>query len=198
MAEPIMPFDFGVKILAVAISAAWGMSEQGFARRNRRAAGAASHERDKGSFHWITASVVVGMSIAGAFGFSGVGGATNVRAWELAGAVVLLAGAAIRLHAIAVLANQFTSRVTILTEHKLVRSGLYRYVRHPSYLGQILILVGVGALMANVVALITAPLLTTVALVWRIRVEERAMAEHFGVAFEEYSNATRRLLPLVW
>jgi len=193
-----MPLDFGVKIIAVAISAAWGISEQAFARRNRRAAGPTSDERDKGSFHWITTSVVVGMSIAGAFGFSSVGGVTNVRVWELSGVVVLLTGTAIRLHAIAVLAKHFTSRVTILTEHKLVRSGLYRYVRHPSYLGQILILVGIGALMANVLALLTAPLMTTVALLWRIRVEERAMAEHFGAAYEEYRKATWRLLPFVW
>ena len=82
--------------------------------------------------------------MAGAFGFSGVGWVTNVRVWELSGAVVLLAGTAIRLHAIAALENQFTSRVTILNEHKLVRIGLYRYVRHPSYLGQILILVQPG------------------------------------------------------
>ncbi len=193
-----MPFDFGVKLIAVAVSAVWGASEQAFARRNRRAAGPTADERDNGSFRWITASVVVGMSIASAFGFSGVGGATHARRWELLGAVVLLAGAAIRLHAIAVLAKQFTSRVTILAEHKLIRSGLYRYVRHPSYLGQILILIGIAALMANVVALLTAPFITTVALVWRIRVEERAMSEHFGAAYQEYRKTTWRLLPLVW
>jgi protein-S-isoprenylcysteine O-methyltransferase len=138
------------------------------------------------------------MSVAGAFGFSGIGGTNNVRAWEMSGAVVLLAGAAIRLHAIAVLANQFTSRVTICTEHKLVSSGLYRYVRHPSYLGQILILLGIGALLANVVAVLAAPLMTIIALVWRIRVEERAMSEHFGAAYQDYRKTTWRLLPLVW
>jgi protein-S-isoprenylcysteine O-methyltransferase Ste14 len=40
--------------------------------------------------------------------------------------------------------------------------------------------------------------MTTVALVWRIRVEERAMAEHFGPAYEEYRKTTWCLLPLVW
>jgi protein-S-isoprenylcysteine O-methyltransferase len=193
-----MMLDLPVKILAVALSVAWGAAEQVFARRNRGRAGTASHERDRGSFQWINASVVGGMTIAGALGFSGVGAASNIRAWELSGALVCLAGAAIRLHAIAVLANHFTSRVTILGEHKLVRDGLYRYVRHPSYLGQILILVGLGALMGNVVAVLAAPLMTTVALLWRIRIEERAMAERFGAAYQEYRRATWRLLPLVW
>lgn len=193
-----MVLDLPVKVIAVALSAAWGVAEQVFARRNRRGSGAASHERDKGSFQWITASVVGGMTIAGVCGFSGVGAVSSIRLWELSGALVFLAGVAIRLHAIAVLANHFTSRVTILGEHKLVRDGLYRYVRHPSYLGQILILLGLGAVMGNVVAVWAAPFATTVALLWRIRIEERAMAEHFGAAYEEYRRATWRLLPLVW
>lgn len=67
-----------------------------------------------------------------------------------------------------------------------------------SHVEQILILVGIGGLMANVVALLAAPLMTTVALLWRIHVEERAMAEHFGAAYEEYRKTTWRLLPLVW
>lgn len=193
-----MVLELPVKILAVALSVAWGVAEQVFARRNRGRAAAASHERDRGSFQWITSSVAGGMTIAGAFGFSGIGAVVDIRAWELSGALVCLAGAAIRLHAIAVLADHFTSRVTILGEHKLVRDGIYRYVRHPSYLGQILILLGLGALMGNVVAVLAAPFMTTIALLWRIRIEERAMAEHFGEAYEEYRRATWRLLPLVW
>jgi protein-S-isoprenylcysteine O-methyltransferase Ste14 len=193
-----MVVDLPVKTLAVALSAAWGVAEQVFARRNRNRAGTAHHERDRGSFQWINASVVGGLTIAGVCGFSGVGAASNMRVWELSGALVFLAGVAIRLHAIAVLANHFTSRVTILGEHKLVRGGLYRYVRHPSYLGQILILVGIGALMGNVIAVLAAPFMATVALLWRIRIEERAMADHFGDAYEEYRRATWRLLPLVW
>jgi protein-S-isoprenylcysteine O-methyltransferase Ste14 len=72
------------------------------------------------------------------------------------------------------------------------------YVRHPSYLGQILILVGLGALLANGLSLVVAPLFTTIALLLRILVEERAMAERFGQAYEDYRRGTWRLLPPVW
>ena len=105
---------------------------------------------------------------------------------------------AIRVHAIRVLARHFTSRVTILQDHALVRDGLYRVVRHPSYLGEILILIGLGALMANAVSFVAAPLFTTVALLRRIRLEERALAERFGQAYEDDRRATWRLLPLIW
>jgi protein-S-isoprenylcysteine O-methyltransferase Ste14 len=40
--------------------------------------------------------------------------------------------------------------------------------------------------------------MTTVALVWRIQVEERTMAEHFGAVYDEYRKTTWRLVPLVW
>ena len=43
-----------------------------------------------------------------------------------------------------------------------------------------------------------APLFTIAALLLRIRVEERAMAEHFGQAYEDYRRATWRLLPPIW
>jgi protein-S-isoprenylcysteine O-methyltransferase len=193
-----MSFHFALKIAAIAFSMSWGVVENLFARRKRRTAGASDSECDRGTFLWITVSVAVGMSGAATLAFSGIGEATHAWTWELAGLLTLLAGVVIRLHAIAILANQFTWQVTILAEHELVRRGLYRYLRHPSYLGQILILVGLGALMANGIALLAAPLPAIVALVWRIQVEEHAMAERFGVAYEDYRRATHRLLPRVW
>jgi protein-S-isoprenylcysteine O-methyltransferase Ste14 len=55
-----------------------------------------------------------------------------------------------------------------------------------------------AGLLANGVSLVAAPLFTTIALLLRIRMEERVMAEHFGQAYEDYRRATWRLLPLIW
>ncbi len=82
------------------------------------------------------------MTIACLFAFSGYAALPHLHRWELAGLLVMLAGAGIRIQAIRTLAKQFTSRVTMLPHHTLIREGAYRYVRHPSYLGQILILAG--------------------------------------------------------
>lgn len=193
-----MPEDLGIKLLAMAMSIGWGFAEQAFAISNRSRNPGQSQERDKGSFLWISVSVSVGMTIACTFALLGLGSFRRARLWELAGFLLLLLGAGIRLHAIRVLGRQFTSRVTILEDHALVRDGIYRTIRHPSYLGQILILVGLGALMANGISLVAAPLFTTVALLGRIRVEERSLAERFGQAYEDYRRSSWRLLPLVW
>jgi protein-S-isoprenylcysteine O-methyltransferase Ste14 len=192
------PDDPWIKVAAMVLSWVWGFAEQAFAIRNRERTGGASQEKDKGGFLLITISITTGMTIACVFAFVGIGAFRHPRWWESAGLLLLAAGAAIRLHAIRTLARHFTSRVTLIEDHTLVREGAYRWIRHPSYLGQILILVGLGALLANAVSLVAAPLLTTVALLLRIRVEERALAEHFGQAYEDYRRVTARLLPFVW
>jgi protein-S-isoprenylcysteine O-methyltransferase len=193
-----MPQDLGFKTLAVYLSLVWALLEMAYAVCNRRASGSASHEKDKGSFIWITVSITVGMTVACTFAFSGKGAFRHAHRWELAGLLLLIVGAVIRLHAIRILGRHFTSRVTILQDHALVRDGLYRFVRHPSYLGEILILIGLGAVLANAVSLVAAPLFATVVLLLRIQLEERALAEHFGQAYEDYRRVTWRLLPPIW
>jgi len=193
-----LPADPWIKVAALVLSWAWGFAEQSFAIRNRKRTADASTEKDKGGFLLISISVTVGMTVAGVAAFTGVGALPGPRLWESAGLLILLAGAALRVHAIRTLARQFTSRVTLFESHHLVRDGAYRWIRHPSYLGQILILIGFGALLANAVALVAAPSFTTAALLMRIRVEERALEEHFGPAFDDYRRATSRLVPFVW
>jgi protein-S-isoprenylcysteine O-methyltransferase Ste14 len=192
-----VPPDQWAKAAVVVLSWAWGFAEQYFAIRNRTRTGA-SQEKDRGSFLAITLSIAIGLTVACLFAFSGIGAFHHPAWWEAGGALLLLAGGGIRIHAIRTLARHFTSRVTLIEGHSLVRNGAYRWIRHPSYLGQILILVGFGAMLANLVALVAAPVFTTAALLLRIRVEERALAEHFGQAFDEYRRETDRLVPFVW
>jgi protein-S-isoprenylcysteine O-methyltransferase len=193
-----MPEDLWIKVLAMGLSLVWALVEMLFAVRNRRMSGSASQEKDQGSFVWISISISIGMTVACVFAFSGRGAFRHPRPWELAGLLVMLAGVATRVHAIRILDRHFTSRVTILQDHALIREGLYRFVRHPSYLGEILVLAGLGAMMANAVSLVAAPLPAMIALVQRIRLEERALAEHFGQAYEDYRRTTWKLLPLIW
>jgi protein-S-isoprenylcysteine O-methyltransferase Ste14 len=110
------------------------------------------------------------------------------------GVVLFAAGGALRLWPVVVLGNRFSGLVAIQPGHTLVTSGVYRVIRHPSYLGSLVnslgwalaFRAGVGLLLA---ALILPPLLA------RIRAEERLLRAEFGAEYDAYRARTSRLIP---
>ena len=117
---------------------------------------------------------------------------------SLVGIVLLLLGTALRWAAIFTLKRFFTVNVTILENHQIVKKGLYKHLRHPSYTGLLLRYLGLGLSYANwlSLALVFLPLLLSV--LYRIRVEESALVQTFGDEYEEYSKETKRLIPRVY
>jgi protein-S-isoprenylcysteine O-methyltransferase Ste14 len=92
------------------------------------------------------------------------------------------------------LGGNWSSAVMVKVGHELVRSGPYRWVRHPIYSG--LVFAMLGTAIANqevrgVIALVLAFIGFTI----KSRIEERAMSSTFGVEYEEYSRNTGGILP---
>lgn len=111
-----------------------------------------------------------------------------------AGVVVFILGGALRLWPVFILGRQFSGLVAIQPGHKLISRGPYRVIRHPSYLGMLINLLGwalafrsgVGILM---MAMIVPPLIA------RIRSEERLLSTQFGNEYADYRARTSRLIP---
>lgn len=119
--------------------------------------------------------------------------------WTLGlGIAVLLAGAGFRDWSILTLGRYFRREVTIEPGQKLVRRGPYRLLRHPSYTGLLLVFGGFGLALGSWVGAACALLILLVGLLPRIRVEERVLAQTFGPDYDDYANATRRLVPHIW
>jgi protein-S-isoprenylcysteine O-methyltransferase Ste14 len=77
---------------------------------------------------------------------------------------------------------------------KLVKTGLYEYVRHPQYLGSLLITLGLNVMWLTIVTLIMWPVLTV--LYWRLdKEEDKDMAEQFGEEFQEYKRQVPSFTP---
>ncbi len=115
-----------------------------------------------------------------------------------AGVVLFIAGGALRIWPVFVLGRRFSGLVAIQRGHTLVTTGVYRVIRHPSYLGMLVNATGwalafrsgVGLLL---VALLMPPLLA------RIRAEERLLSSNFGAEYDAYrSHTTSRLLPGIY
>ena len=108
---------------------------------------------------------------------------------------ILAVGLAVRLIAIFTLGKSFSVNVAIRPDQKVQRTGLYRFVRHPSYLGMLIIFLAVGLEARNWLSLAIMLVPTTLALLYRIHVEEAALHEAFGEEYADYSRATSRLIP---
>jgi len=114
------------------------------------------------------------------------------------GYVVLVLGIAFRFWAIQTLGRFFTGQVAIQTGHRVVRSGPYRYVRHPSYTGGFVALIGLGIALDDWLSILVLILLPLVGLVIRIRHEEEVLTAAFGDEYLSYAARTPRLVPHIW
>jgi protein-S-isoprenylcysteine O-methyltransferase Ste14 len=115
-----------------------------------------------------------------------------------AGMVVLLAGLVLRGWSFKTLGQYFTHTVMVSSDQPVIATGPYRVLRHPSYAGVILAGIGVGLASANWAGLAGLLVLTLPPLLWRIHIEECALAATVGDRYRAYAGQHKRLVPLVW
>lgn len=114
------------------------------------------------------------------------------------GIAVMVAGMLLRIHAVVHLGRFFTVNVAIAQDHTLIDTGPYRWIRHPSYTGILMVYLGIGLCLANGVALAIILLPSIALMLWRIRIEERALQAGLGAPYTAYMQRTFRLLPWVY
>ena len=108
------------------------------------------------------------------------------------------AGLTIRATAIFTLGRAFSANVATTATQTLQRSGLYRYVRHPSYTGLEIIFLA-AALHSRTWACLAVDFVPpTLALLYRIHVEEIALRRAFGAEYDDYARTTKRLIPGIY
>ncbi len=113
------------------------------------------------------------------------------------GVALFSVGGALRLWPVVVLGPRFSGLVAIQPGHKLVTSGIYGVIRHPSYLGLLVNSLGLGlAFRSTVGVLLTALIL--VPLLARIQAEERLLRTQFGAEYDAYCARTSRLIPGIY
>ena len=110
---------------------------------------------------------------------------------------LMLAGVAFRWWAIATLGKFFTFDVAIQSSQKVVDSGPYRYLRHPSYTGALMTQVGIGLALGNWAGLLALMVCMAIAYWYRITVEERALLAALGEPYKQYMQRTHRIIPFL-
>ena len=109
----------------------------------------------------------------------------------------MLSGMALRWAAMRRLGNRFSPHVELGGGQALVTEGVFRLIRHPAYSGILLIFFGVGLTYASWLSLAAVAIAAAAGVANRVRIEEKALREEFGPAYEEYAGRSRRFIPFV-
>jgi protein-S-isoprenylcysteine O-methyltransferase len=181
-----------------ALTAIWAISELWIGLRRR--SGDRTHQRDGGTLRLLLVTIYLCIG-AGVW-------LSNVRPWPipepprlalfLTGMAMMAAGMLFRWWSVRVLAEYFTVDVSIRPDHRIVREGPYRLLRHPSYTGALATFYGFALCLGDIAALLVVVAPVTLVFLWRIRVEEAVLAQAFPDDYPAYARATKRLLPGIW
>ena len=119
-------------------------------------------------------------------------------ALAFSGFAVCVTGVVIRWISIFQLDREFTVDVAISHGHVLKTSGIYKWIRHPAYLGLLLIVSGLAMVMNTLPSVLIVIIPIFIAIIYRIEVEEKALLNEFGEQYKEYSKKTCKIIPGVY
>lgn len=156
--------------------------------------------RDKGSLPLLSLSwygaVLFSLCDALLFRWSAIDPALS--AVQFVGVPLVAVGITARVVARLTLGKGFSPIVQTTESHKLITTGIYGTIRHPSYLGTLCLLIGFPVCFGSIVGLGNAIAVGVPVLIYRIHVEERALKAWFGEEYKEYRRKTSRLIPYLW
>jgi protein-S-isoprenylcysteine O-methyltransferase len=174
------------------------LSEFGLAVK-KRAKVAETRDGDRGSLRllWIVivTCVTLSFNLAYLLPAASMGAAPALRALGIA---IFVMGLMIRWHAIVHLGRFFTVNVAIAADHRLIDTGPYRFVRHPSYTGALMAFLGLALCLANWASLVVMVVPVFLVFLRRMQVEEGALLLALGDQYRDYMNRTKRLIPAVY
>lgn len=114
------------------------------------------------------------------------------------GLAMLYGGVFFRNYSIYILGKQFTSKVQIVDNHQLITVGPYRFLRHPSYTGAYIMMLGICVLQQTWLMLGVTVIAVLYAYSKRIEAEEATLSAFFGEKYQIYQMTTKRMFPAIW
>ncbi|NOY22804.1 MAG: isoprenylcysteine carboxylmethyltransferase family protein [Acidobacteria bacterium] len=162
----------------------------------KRSRGQQTRSEDRGSMTLLWLTILLGVTLA----FFAV----QVRPAQIPvtrpiinpiALVLMVGGLALRWIAILTLGRFFTVDVAIHSEHPVVESGLYHFMRHPSYTGLMIAFLGFGISFGNWLSIVAMLLPITFGVINRVATEEKALVASLGPAYSSYCERTKRFIP---
>lgn len=183
--------------IVILVSALWLGSEITLARMKHSQTTDAQLDKSSMRTLWITILVSVNLGVL--VGFQRIGHIEpGPRIFPIAGITLIICGLFVRWFAILSLKHQFTVDVSIRKNHRMVKEGIYRFVRHPAYAGSLLSFFGLGFCFSNYLSILIISVPICLAFLHRVRIEEEALIHAFGSEYLDYRASTKRFIPGIY
>jgi protein-S-isoprenylcysteine O-methyltransferase Ste14 len=155
---------------------------------------------DRGSLRVLVVGFNLAMLAAFLLPFAAPGAALpgSPFVWFFAGQLLLVSGSLLRRHCFRELGAFFTGAVTIQADHRLIETGAYRWVRHPSYSAALLIVLGISLSLGNGLGVGVSMVLAFLVYAYRARVEERALLVSLGAPYARFLATRKRFVPFLY
>ena len=151
---------------------------------------------------------LLGLIVSGRDGYDGLVGTIwalikhpeNLRllsGWNIAGLSLCIVGLTVAIVAACTLKRFYSSTLVVREDHQLITHGVYRFARHPLYLGVLIAIMGVPVYAPSLNGFLILSLLTPIIL-FRIKMEEDVLTECFGEEYQAYRKATKKLIPFLY
>lgn len=122
----------------------------------------------------------------------------NHFAWFYLGLASLIAGSLLRRHCFRTLGRFFKGTVEVAADHRVIDTGAYRWVRHPSYSAAFLIVLGVAISQGNWLGAVVSLLIAFPAYNYRALVEEQALLASLGDPYAQFLASRKRFIPFIY
>ncbi len=117
--------------------------------------------------------------------------------FSLLGYFLLFVGISLDIIARLTLRRFYSETVQNRTDQQLITRGIYRYVRHPIYLGTLLYAFSAPLILRSALGFLIMMALIPM-FIRRIKIEEKVLSEKFGQKYIEYARKTKRLIPYIY
>lgn len=181
-----------LRLVAIAVLVVWMLADALVVFRRRPGEAA---NRDRISLRVIMFANLLAWVVSIWLAFTRFGAIQPALPVQIAGLVVMGAGIATRGIAIAQLGRFHTPNVAVLPDHEVFQRGLYRHIRHPSYLGALIAFTGFGMALGSWLSIVVLVVLSAIAYLVRIHEEEAALHAALGERYAAYCRRTKRLIP---
>lgn len=116
----------------------------------------------------------------------------------ISGTIIIVIGLAFRIWAIRKLGKFFEPVVVIKKDQLIIKTGPYKYIRHPAYASGYLSFIGCGIALGNWFGLILIMMLVFIGFYYRIKQEEKILLQGFGNEYRTYIKSTKKLIPFIY